>query len=187
MEIDQIIDQIHPLPENSKLKIQNCIDEVSFSKGHILIRANKIETSIYFIKKGIARAYSNRDNKEVTFWFGKEGDVLLSLKSYVANQSGYEDIELLEDCELYQLKTDKLQALFEEDINIANWGRKLAEKEFIKTEERLIAITFQTATERYKELLQNNPTLLLRIQLGYIASYLGITQVSLSRIRSEIK
>lgn len=187
MELHQIIDRIYSIPEISRLKLQNCIDEVKFSKGHTLIKADKIETSIYFIRKGIARAYLCRDSSEVTFWFGKEGDALLSLKSYVSNEKGYEDIDLLEDCELYQLKAEKLKALFETDINIANWGRKLAEKELIKTEERLISGNFQTATERYRELMQNNPDLLLRIQLGYIASYLGITQVSLSRIRSELK
>jgi CRP-like cAMP-binding protein len=187
MEIFQILNQIYPLSENSKLKIQNCIEEVHYSKGHHLIKAEKMEKSIYFIKKGIARAYSNRDNNEVTFWFGLEGDILLSLKSYVMNQKGYEDIELLEDCELYQLKTEYLQTLFETDINIANWGRKLAEKELVKTEERLISRQFRVAAERYKELITNNPDLIQRIQLGYIASYLGITQVSLSRIRAEIK
>ncbi|MFH6990845.1 Crp/Fnr family transcriptional regulator [Flavobacterium sp. FlaQc-48] len=187
MEIQQILDQIYTLPEASRLLLQNYIHEVSFSKGHNVIRAEKTETSIYFIKKGIARAYANRDSTEVTFWFGKEGDTLLSMKSYVANEKGYEDIELLEDCDLYQLKTEQLQTLFENDIHIANWGRKFAEKELLKTEERLISRQFRTATERYTELLQHNPDLLLRIQLGHIASYLGITQVSLSRIRAEIK
>ncbi|MEG2100855.1 MAG: Crp/Fnr family transcriptional regulator, partial [Flavobacterium sp.] len=81
----------------------------------------------------------------------------------------------------------KLQKLFEIDIHIANWGRKFAEKELIKTEERLISHQFSNATERYLELLQNNPQLIQRVQLGYIASYLGISQVSLSRIRAEIK
>lgn len=187
MEIAQILDQIYPLSEPSKAKLQNCIKEVSFPKGHNLIRSDKIENSIYFIKKGIARAYSNPNDTEVTFWFGKEGDTLLSMKSYVANEKGYEDIELLEDCDLYQLKVEKLQNLFETEIDIANWGRKFAETELLKTEERLISRQFRTATERYKELLENNPSLILRIQLGYIASYLGITQVSLSRIRAEIR
>jgi len=187
MDIDFILDKIHILPEASKSTLRACITEVEYSKGHILLRTEKIETSIYFIKKGIARAYANREANEVTFWFGKEGDTLLSMNSYVANKKGYEDVELLEDCELYQLKTDQLQSLFDSDINIANWGRKFAEKELLKTEERLISRQFRTATERYADLLQNNPDLLLRIQLGHIASYLGITQVSLSRIRSEIK
>lgn len=109
------------------------------------------------------------------------------MKSYVENERGYEDIELLEDCELYELKTEKLQKLFEEDLYIANWGRKFAEKELIKTEERLISRQVKSATIRYQELLSNSPSLIQRVQLGYIASYLGITQVSLSRIRAEIK
>jgi len=187
MEIDQIFDDIHPLSELSKLKLKECVTEVKFSKGHILLRADKIESKIYFIKKGIARAYANPLDNEITFWFGKEGDAIISMKSYVANQKGYEDIELLEDCELYELKTAQLQKLFEEDISIANWGRKFAEKELVKTEERLISRQFRTATDRYIDLLNINPDLIQRVQLGHIASYLGITQVSLSRIRAEIK
>jgi CRP-like cAMP-binding protein len=77
----------------------------------------------------------------------------MSLKSYVTGQKGYEDVELLEDCELYQLKTEVLENLYQSDIHIANWGRKLAELELVKTEERFIARQFRTASERYHELL----------------------------------
>jgi CRP-like cAMP-binding protein len=80
-----------------------------------------------------------------------------------------------------------LQQLFETDIAMANWGRRFAEKELIKTEERLISRQFRTATERYQELMQQQPGLLQRVSLGHIASYLGITQVSLSRIRADIR
>jgi len=187
MTIDQILDNIYPLPDTSKLTIKECITETEYPKGHILLRANKVETSIYFIKKGIVRAYANSADNEITFWFGKEGDTVISMKSYVANQKGYEDIELLEECKLYELKIKTLQKLFDVDIFIANWGRRFAEQELIKTEERLISRQFRTATERYKELLKESPDLIQRVQLGHIASYLGITQVSLSRIRAEIK
>ncbi|MGJ8734563.1 MAG: Crp/Fnr family transcriptional regulator, partial [Cellulophaga sp.] len=87
----------------------------------------------------------------------------------------------------YKLETSKLKQLFFDDIHIANWGRKFAEQELIKTEERLISRQFRTATERYQDLLKNNSDLIKRVQLGHIASYLGITQVSLSRIRASIK
>lgn len=187
MNIDQIIDNTHKLPDTSKLTLKNSIAEVRYPKGHILLRADKIEKNIYFIKQGIARAYSKTAGNEITFWFGREGDPVISMKSYVANQRGYEDIELLEDCELYLLKTSDLQKLFNKDIHIANWGRKFAEQELVKTEERIISRQFRTATERYKELLKENPDLIQRVQLGHIASYLGITQVSLSRIRADIK
>ncbi len=187
MTIDQILDNIYPLPEVSKQALKKDILEASFPKGDILLRADRVEKSIYFVKQGIVRAYSKTPDNEITFWFGREGDAVISMKSYVANQKGYEDIELLENSELYELKTEDLQKLFDEDIHIANWGRKFAEQELLKTEERLISRQFRTATERYKELLKNNPGLIQRVQLGYIASYLGITQVSLSRIRAEIK
>jgi len=186
MDISKILDLIYELPEQSKMALENDITEISFPKGHILLKANKIESNIYFIKKGLVRAFIERDN-EVTFWFGKEGETVISMKSYVEEQPGYENIELLEDCELYELKTENLKKLFTEDVHIANWGRKFAEKELIKTEERLISKQFKNASERYLELMKDHPELIKRVQLGHIASYLGITQVSLSRIRADLK
>jgi len=186
MNIDQILDDIYPLSIISKELLKDLITAVKFRKGHTLLQADKIEKNIYFINKGLARAFSYKDDMEITFWFGTEGETIISMKSYIANQKGYENIELLEDCELYELKAVDLQRLFEIDINIANWGRRFAELELLKTEERLISRQVRTASERYKALLTDYPDLIKRVQLGYIASYLGITQVSLSRIRAEI-
>jgi len=186
MNIDTILDQIFKLPENSKSVLKNLISEIEFPKDSIIIKAGKVEKTIYFIKKGIVRAFVPQENQDLTFWFGKEEDVVLPMKSYVDNHQNYENIQVLEDCILYQLKIDDLRKLFETDINIANWGRKLAEKELVKTEELFISRQFRTASQRYEELLTKQPEIIQRVQLGYIASYLGITQVSLSRIRSEI-
>ena len=111
----------------------------------------------------------------------------MTLKSYVKNEAGYETIELMEDSLLYCLKRSDLYRLFEEDIDIANWGRKLAELEFLRAEEKLIPLLFTTASERYRVLLERTPDLLQRIPLECLASYLGITPVSLSRIRAKLK
>lgn len=148
MKINQILNNIYPLNEASMLKIKECIREIAYPKGHILLKAEKIETSIYYIKKGMVRAYSNRSGNETTFWFGKEGDAVISMKSYVENRKGYEDIELLENCEFYELKIKNLRRLFDEDINLANRRRRFAEQELVKTEERLISRQFRTAAER---------------------------------------
>lgn len=187
MDIDQIIDNIYSIPETARKKLKENITEVRLPKGHLLLKADKVETSVYFIKRGIARAYTFQHDNEITFWLGKEGDTIISMRSYVENKKGYENVELLEECDLYELKTTNLQKLFDDDIHIANWGRKFAEKELVKTEERLISRQFQTASKRYNQLLTNTPDLLQRVQLCHVASYLGITQVSLSRIRAEIK
>ncbi|HUH25654.1 MAG TPA: Crp/Fnr family transcriptional regulator [Flavobacterium sp.] len=142
---------------------------------------------MYFIKKGIVRAYAPMPDREVTFWFGSEGATVVSMNSYVNNKPSYETIELLEDCILYQINSETLQNLYKTDIEIANWGRKFAEDELIKSEERLISLQFKSAKERYLDLIQHHPNLIQRVALGHIASYLGITQVSLSRIRADIK
>jgi CRP-like cAMP-binding protein len=187
MDINQILDKIYPLPEASKALIEPCIGHVAYPRGHILFKAGTIGTNIYFLKKGIVRAYANAGDNDITFWFGKEGDTVISMKNYVAGEKSYESIELLEDCELYTVKARDLHRFFLEDIHIANWGRKFAEQELIIAEEKFISRQFRTASERYKTLLNESPDLLQRVQLGHIASYLGITQVSLSRIRAEIK
>lgn len=179
--------RLYQLPEASKISLQNHAKVIYRKKGQLLMKADRLERSIYFIKKGVVRAYADRPEGQVTFWFGVEGDPVLSMKSYVSGQKSYENIELLEDGEFYELSISKLKSLYHSDINLANWGRKLAEHELVKTEERLIAMQFKSAQERYTDLVAQRPELLLRVQLGHIASYLGMSQVSLSRIRAELK
>ena len=186
MEIEQILNQISFLSDSSLLKIIDKTQLIKLAKSAIIIDTDKVEKKIYFVKKGILRAYTIDDGKEITFWFGKEGDLILSMRSYIENKVGYETIESMEDCELYEIKMSDLQEFYATNLEIANWGRKLAEIELIKTEERFISRQLGTAIDRYKKLLIENPSLINRVQLGYIASFLGISQVTFSRIRAEI-
>jgi CRP-like cAMP-binding protein len=186
MTLQEIISHIYPVPAEAQDKLLALAEVVTYPKHHVLFRADRIDHHLYFIKKGIARAFTEKGDTSITFFFGLEGDPVLSMKSYVSREKSYEDIELLEESELYHFDGTQLEVLYNQDIHIANWGRKLAEKELAKTEERLIARQFRTAAERYAALLQETPALLRRVPLGHIASYLGITQVSLSRIRKEL-
>ena len=112
---------------------------------------------------------------------------MLSLNSYVSGRPGYENIQLMEDSVLYRLGHDDLFRMYEEDIHVANWGRRFAEREFLLTEERFIPLLFTTASTRYEHLLKSSPELLQRVPLEHLASWLGITPVSLSRIRAGIR
>lgn len=181
------INALYPLPEQSLQQLTGLLTRIELPKGQLLFKSGRISRELYFIDTGIARAYLNQNDREITFWFGEEGDVIISFNGYVNNAPGYEDVELLENAVLYRADVDELEKLYRTDIALANWGRKLAEKELIATEERLIARQFKTATECYRELLKRHPQLLRRVQLGHIASYLGITQVTLSRIRADMK
>lgn len=182
-----VFSAIAPLPPCSLDKLSDNILIEEFPKGHLLFEEGKKDRNIYFIRKGIVRVYHRHEITDVTLLFGIEGDFLISLKSYVEDKPGYETIELLENSTFFRLEYEDLQKLYDQDIHIANWGRKIAEKELIRTEERLISRQFRTASQRYKELIEKHPYLLRRVQLGHIASYLGVSQVTLSRIRAEIK
>lgn len=169
--------------------MQKLIDITEYTelpKGYLLSREGTVERYLYFLEKGIVRAYTTRDGDEVTFWFGMEGNIICSVRNYIEKKPSYESIELLEDCSMYRVRTDQLEQLYEEDIELANWGRRYMGYEMIKAEGRLIEHLFLSATERYNSLLENNPAILQRVSLGIVASYLGITQVSLSRIRAKI-
>lgn len=171
MDIRTIISRIHSLPESSLEKLEESLTRVDRPKGFRLTETGKVESNVFFLSEGIARAYLPVDGKEVTFWIGAEGSTLMSMKSFVNDEKGYETIELMEDSVLYMLERGQLYRLFEEDIHIANWGRKFAEKELLKTEERLIPLLFTTASERYRKLLRDNPELLLRLPLECLASF----------------
>ena len=187
MDIKEIINQRYAMPNASLDRLRQCLTEISYPKGFCVLESGKIEKDIFFIKKGIIRAYTSIDEKEITIWVDKEGATLVSMKGYVNDEPGYETMELMEDSVLYVLERKKLKELFSEDLHIANWGRRYAEMELLATEERLISMLSAIASERYKELLEKEPDLLQRLPLGNIATYLGITQASLSRIRAQIK
>ena len=142
MDLDQIIDNIGKLPEPSKNALKEIISEVTHPKGHILFRADKVETKVYFIKKGIVRAYTELADNEITFWFGREGDTVVSMKSYVSNQRGYENIELLEECELYEVRKRALHELFCKDIH-RQLGKRICRKGIAQNRRKVYRPTVQ--------------------------------------------
>ncbi|MDL2243370.1 Crp/Fnr family transcriptional regulator [Bacteroidales bacterium OttesenSCG-928-J19] len=184
---DPVLSSLSSLPDDSLSKLLALASMEEQAKGLLLIKAKVLNRNLYILKKGIARVFYPQGEAETNIAFCIEGDVVLSLKSYVEGQPGYENIELLEDCAFYKWQYDDLQRLYSEDIHIANWGRKMAEKEIIKTEERLISRQLRSASQRYQELVDSQPHLLQRVSLGHIASYLGVSPVTLSRIRAGIK
>ncbi len=186
MDIKEIIDRRHILPDESLALLCRSMEIVHYPKGHHVLEIGKIERDVYFIAKGIVRAFTLVDGKEVTFWVGKEGATIVSMMGYVRNEPGYETMELMEDSTLYVIKKEVLSQLYLADINIANWGRRFAETELLDAEIRVITLLLATATERYQDFVDTQSELLQRLPLGCIASYLGITQVSLSRIRANL-
>lgn len=186
MKLRDIIDTIHPLPTASFSKIEAAVEETFVRKNEMIIKADTVCHDIFFVAEGIVRAFSYADGRDITFWIGAEGSVALSMQGYIHDRPGYENIVTLENCRLYHTTVERLRALYANDIDIANWGRRFAEKELLRTESYLIPQLFTTGRERYEPLLRDQPELLRRIPLENLATYLGLTPVSLSRIRASV-
>lgn len=187
MELIDGLSRIYPLSTDDITAMTDIAELIHVDKNSILIDVNQKNKFIYFLAEGICRIYYPKQEKEVILDFCFPGDIILPLNSYVHGTSTYEIVDTIEACKVYKISISSLQNLYNTSLSIANWGRKLAELETLKIEERLIQSLFKSAAERYEDLLIKAPKLLHKIKLGYIASYLGVSQVTLSRIRSDIK
>ena len=166
--------------------LRSHMTEHSKSKGELLVREGAVHHSIYFIQSGAVRSYYiNNEGKDVTLWFGFEGDIAASLGSFIQSKPSLENIETLEDCVVLKITNDQLRQLYTTNIEMANFGRTLAEHALLEMEQQILSTQFTDAKSRYLNLIEKFPQVLQRVKLGHIASYLGITQVTLSRIRSE--
>jgi CRP-like cAMP-binding protein len=140
---------------------------------------------LHFLEKGALRGHYTLEGKEITHWFAFENDFVTSFHSFSTQTPAVESIQLLEGSILWGISKEKLTGLLNQFHDIERLLRIAYEKYYIRLEERFVNAQFKTATERYEQLLQQAPHLPERVPLGYIASYLGISQETLSRIRSR--
>lgn len=158
-------------------------------KKQVLTSSFRHDPHFYFIEQGITRSYCVVDGKEVTSWFSAEGEIVFSTNNFYGKTPGYEYeiVQALEDTVAYAIPIKDLDVLYQTNIEIANWSRILHQQAFIETEKRLIARLYQSAEERYVDLLQSRPMLFRRVNLGHIASFLGISQVTLCQLRNKLR
>lgn len=185
-QLFQHLKSFHQLTAEALQALQEAFTELELSKNELLVAEGKIARSWYFLKKGCVRGYYNVDGKEITHWFGFENDFVTSFHSFITQQPAVENVQLMENSTVYALRRDTMLALFNEHHDIERLARIAYEKYYIRLEERYVNAQFKTAAERYKNLMEQTPHILERVPLGYIASYLGISQETLSRIRAKI-
>ena len=182
--ITEII-KLNKLTPEAIVFIEGRIEQHTVKKGSKLLHDGETCNYFYFVTKGILRSYYYSDSKEVTNWFALENDFATSIYSFISRNHAYEYIEALEDTEIEMLSYSALQEIYSTFPETERTGRLIIENYYINLEERVISIQFKAAKERYDRLLVRYPSIILRAPLGTIASYLGITQETLSRIRGK--
>ncbi len=166
------------------MDISKCLD---VAKNSDLQSVGQTCKTIYFINTGCARIYyHNSAGVDVTDSFILENHVIVRVESLFTGTPSRKGIQVLEGSEIIAIDANKLFALYDTHPGVERLFRKIFERSHIETVERVESIQFHTAEERYRMLLANTPDIVKRVPLKYIASYLGITQVSLSRIRANI-
>jgi CRP-like cAMP-binding protein len=184
--LKSILLYIHPLPESILGEIDLYFQEQTFPKNHLLLKEGRPCQYLWFMEKGAARYFhTTEEGKEANVWFSFDQDILASAPSFANQSPTHESIQLMEDSTLFAISFHDFHRLLQKHHTFALWHIKLIEKFYItQIEDRIGDLQFLSAKQRYEKLLLLFPDISNRVSLGHIASYLNITQETLSRIRA---
>jgi len=185
MNLPSNIKSIANLSPQAEKNLSAVFQRDEFPKGHLLFRQGEVCRHIYYIEKGLARIYYNSSSgKEITAWFFAENSFLTAHDSFYQRKASPGYCELLEDSVVYSLKYTDMESMLNENHDLAKFAFHAVFELAKKLTEFINGIRFQSAKERYNALMHNYPNIFQRVKLGHIASFLGITQETLSRIRA---
>lgn len=173
------------LSENLKSELIKRIKPIVFQKGELVLDANNICTKSYYINKGILRTYFIKDGKEISEYFSGVNEWVNSPRSFMQREKDIYYIDAIEDTETYSIHVNDLVYLFDNFPEMERYARLSMGTVFGHFMERITSMRFTSAKERYNHFQKTYSNIYHRIPLGMVASYLGITQETLSRIRAE--
>lgn len=183
----QIIYQ-HPLL--SPTEVSTIIDahhKVCFKKGDFLLKKGQIAKKYFCVEKGLIRSYVfDYDGNDITTGFVGENEIAIDVVSLFHGIPAVEYFQALTDCECYSIPLNEFQVLYHSFKGFNEWGRAWMSGSLFELKQRTISMITDSASERYKALQERHPQILQQSPLKFIASYLGITDTSLSRIRKEL-
>jgi len=190
MSDSSILNQIyqHPLFKPQELKqIVDAHERVSYCKGDFLLREGKIANEYFVLEHGLVRSFVyNYEKNDITADFFVEKEVVIEVSSLFQRIASQESIQATTDCILWRIDFVIFQELFHSIEGFREWGRAWMSYQLFKTKQRSIEMITDNATTRYLTLLKDRPLVIQQAPLKHIATYLGITDTSLSRIRKEV-
>lgn len=164
--------------------LESILERKEMRKGEFLFQEGDICRHVFFIEKGIVRLfYYSNSGKDITAWFFAENSTITAIDSFYYHKATHDYCELLEDSVIYTIKYSDLEKLLAQEKSSRLVFHVLYEL-MRKITDFMTSMKFQSAQERYNTMLKDHPHIFQRASLGHIASFLGITQETLSRIRA---
>ncbi len=165
--------------------ITGVFEEITFEKNEFLLKQGKV-SDYYYLAEGFVRAYTYDTNgNEITTYFYSKDHVIFEAASFFLHIPSTEYIQAITPCKVFAITFEKLNTLFHEVPEFREFARAMLVREFVAYKQRTLSMINKSAEERYANLIAANSEIFQYAQLKNIASYLGITDTSLSRIRKE--
>ena len=175
------------LTEEDLIKIASKHEKLFLEKGKIFLRESEVMNEYYLLESGLARTFVyDFDNNEITTEFFVENNIVIVPTSLFQRSGSQENLQAITDCTVWKISFDDFQTLFHSVPGFSEWGRLWFTFQLFSLKQRSLDMVTKTATNRYLKLLKEKPQIIQNAPLKQIASYLGITDSSLSRIRKEI-
>ncbi|WP_339703398.1 Crp/Fnr family transcriptional regulator [uncultured Marixanthomonas sp.] len=187
---NSFFEKVYKHPNIKKVDYKSIIQahiEVQFKKNETILKEGKISNEYYLIKKGLFRSYViDYNGNEITTDFFGPNEILIEVASLFLRTPSKENIQALTDCEVYKIEFNEFQNLYSTIHGFTEWGRSWMSQQLFIAKHRAVTMHTQSASQRYLELMNQKPQIIKEVPLKYIATYLGITDTSLSRIRKEM-
>ena len=185
--IKQSLKKIMPsITEEEMISFISRLESRTIAKHEFFVREGQVANEMAVVFKGAFRMYFTYKEREQTGHFMFEGQWLGDYESFLSRKPAVNNVEALEDSEVFCLSYDTMQAMYKMGAQYERFGRLIAEYVYLVAMNSYKSLLLKTAEERYLELLETQPHILERLPQHYIASYLGIQAPSLSRIRNKL-
>lgn len=178
---------IYLMPDHAAIvnRIKEFFQREEISAKTILLHEGELAKKLYYIEKGLVRVFFNDDGRDVTFQFLIEGQFVSSFDSLLDEAPSWYSIEALEPLTVYTISTAAFRQRMEQFPHVKDFYNYYIQKRLLTYQQLFIARIRDKPEKRYTDLLKQFPDIIRRVPQHYIASYLGITSVSLSRIRNR--
>ncbi|PSR56197.1 Crp/Fnr family transcriptional regulator [Adhaeribacter arboris] len=182
----QFLQSTQLIPSSKAIEIANQFSRKTILKNNLQLKEGHVCNEYLFLEKGFMRAFAyDVHGNDVTTSFYSRSHVVFEVSSFFNRTASQENIQALTDCEGWYITYEQLNHFFHAFPEFREFGRSILVKVLTRLKNRMLATITETAEERYGQLLKSNPEIFQHAPLKHIASYLGITDTSLSRIRKE--
>jgi CRP-like cAMP-binding protein len=180
-----LANNLFPLSEGAiQFLLKNTYSK-NIKKGRLLLKAGEVCTNMYFVRKGVLRGFVKDGERDITTWISADGELVSAISSFILQMPTNENIHAIEDCELIALSHNDLEIMYVKFPTFNTTVRKLTEIYYMHAEHRAYIARLKNADQKYQLFLKQYGHLSNRVPVKYIASFLGITLETLSRLRGK--